>query len=53
LGVSEYAPNDPALVNFHYEVHFGVPGSGNEPLIIRAIFQPDLECEDLLAPVTQ
>jgi len=51
-GVSEYAPNDPALVNFHYEVHFGVPGSGSEPLIIRAIFQPEQECEDLLPPVT-
>ena len=51
VGVSEYAPNDPALVNFHYEVHLGEPGSDNEPLIIRPIFQADLDCEDLQAPV--
>jgi hypothetical protein len=28
-GVSNYAPNDPALENFHYEVHLGVPGAGD------------------------
>jgi len=50
-GLSEYAPNDPALVNFHYEVHLGEPGSGGEPLIIRAIFSADQDCDDLTPPV--
>jgi hypothetical protein len=51
-GVSEQAPNDPALGEFHDRVHTGVPGSGGEPLIIRALFSETQTCEDLAPPVT-
>jgi hypothetical protein len=51
-GVSEQAPNEPALHQFHDQVHTGVPGSGGEPLIIRAIFSETQTCEDLAPPVT-
>ena len=51
-GVSERAAEDDlALHKFHDEVHTGVPGSGGEPLIIRAIFSETETCEDLLPPV--
>lgn len=40
-GVSDKAPNDPALENFHTRVHFGVPGG--EPLTIIRI-SVDGEC---------
>jgi hypothetical protein len=50
-GVSDYAPNDPALANFHDHVHRGEPGTGGtEQLIIQAIFSPDVDCEDLAPP---
>ena len=48
-GVSEEAPNDPALEQFHNEVHLGVPGSGGEPLTIRRI-NIDQDCSDLPLP---
>ena len=35
-----YAPNDPALEQFHSDVHRGEPG---EQLDIRAIFPPYVE----------
>jgi len=50
-GLSDHAPNDPALHKFHEKVHTGVPGSGGEPLIIRAIFSETQTCEDLEPPV--
>jgi len=40
-GVSEYAPNDPALVNFHEEVHFGEP---QDQLSIERIFMNEENC---------
>jgi len=40
-GVSEYAPNDPALVNFHEEVHFGEP---QDQLSIERIFMNEEDC---------
>jgi hypothetical protein len=47
-GLSEHAPNDPALHEFHSKVHTGVPGSGGEPLIIKAIPTADAtSCEEL------
>jgi hypothetical protein len=40
-GVSEYAPNDPALVNFHEEVHRGEP---QDQLTIQPIFMTEEDC---------
>ena len=45
-GVSEEAPNDPALKNFHYEVHLGEPG---QHVTIRRI-DPDQDCSILPVP---
>lgn len=39
-GLTMYAPNDPALEQFHSDVHRGEPG---EQLDIRAIFPPYVE----------
>jgi hypothetical protein len=50
-GVSEQAPNDPALHQFHSEVHAGVPGSGGEPLLIKAISETQT-CENQDPPAT-
>jgi hypothetical protein len=50
-GVSEHAPNEPALHKFHDEVHTGVPGSGGEPLIIRPVLtEGATSCENLPSP---
>jgi hypothetical protein len=46
-GVSDHAPNDPALENFHTRVHLGVPGG--EPLTIVRI-NIDQDCSQLLLP---
>jgi hypothetical protein len=48
-GVSEEAPNDPALEAFHDRVHTGVPGSGGEPLTIARI-DVDQDCSQLPLP---
>jgi len=45
-GVSEKAPNDPALENFHYEVHLGEPG---KHVTIRRI-DPNQDCSSLPVP---
>jgi hypothetical protein len=45
-GVSEKAPNDPALENFHYKVHTGEPG---DHLVIRRINVDD-DCSELPVP---
>lgn len=49
-GVSEHAPNDPALENFHLRVHTGVPGGGGEPLTIVRI-SIDQDCSQLPLPL--
>ena len=46
-GVSEKAPNDPALEKFHSRVHLGVPGG--EPLTIVRI-NIDQSCSVLPVP---
>ena len=45
-GVSEEAPNDPALENFHYEVHIGEPGA---QVVIKRI-DVDADCSELPVP---
>ena len=45
-GVSEEAPNDPALENFHYKVHTGEPGA---QVVIRRI-DVDQDCSELPVP---
>jgi len=45
-GVSEEAPNDPALENFHYKVHLGEPG---QHVTIRRI-DSDQDCSILPVP---
>jgi hypothetical protein len=49
-GLSDHAPNHPALVNFHEHVHWG---PGMEQLTIRAIFDKDDTCDDLDPPVAE
>jgi hypothetical protein len=49
-GLSDHAPNHPALVNFHEHVH---RGPGMEQLTIRAIFDKDDTCDDLDPPVAE
>ena len=46
-GVSEEAPNDPALENLHYKVHLGVPGG--EPLTIVRV-NVNQDCSHLPLP---
>jgi hypothetical protein len=45
-GVSEKAPNDPALENFHYKVHTGEPG---QHIVIRRIGVAE-DCSQLPVP---
>ncbi len=48
-GVTDEAPNDPALESFHYKVHIGVPGSDSEPLRIVKI-NVDQDCSQAPLP---
>jgi hypothetical protein len=46
-GVSEEAPNDPALENFHYEVHIGEPGREHVRIVRIDV---DKDCSELPVP---
>jgi hypothetical protein len=48
-GVSEKAPNDPALENFHTRVHLPLGVPGGEPLTIKRI-DVDQDCSQLPLP---
>jgi hypothetical protein len=48
-GVSEEAPNDPALENFHTRVHLPLGVPGGEPLTIVRI-NVDQDCSHLPLP---